>query len=350
MIWCSKRTGFAQTTAAGSRMAFARARISFLKHGTRTARDFSSAVHKASRTDSGKEEAADIFRQNGPSSLDAAQKWMKAQVETAPGHWEGMEMPIPALEGDEVLLKLRVCAIGAGEQDPGHGFFGTVEALGPAVQNLEVGDRIAACVYPSPCFAQFVKVPASMCFRLSEELDDYTAAFVAPLAHVLQATRQVTAQLARPCVLRGAQMLRTALARARGFAPVISVVEGEARRRAALLMGADYAIDKNVCGDADAEIAKILAGREPEYQVSGDRLPERPESRSNWEDAVTLLTYKRVDPKPLYSVAMPLGDLQNAFEELDRPDGPVNVFVDTSLKVRFTFPGYQEPVSATIKP
>lgn len=272
-------------------------------------------------------------------------------METAPGKWEYREVPVPEPAENEVLLKMRVCAIGAGEARPGHGFFGTVEEMGSSVQSLLIGDRVAAVVLPGDCFAQYVCVPADQCYRLSEEMDDYTAAFVAPLAQILCATGVTDSHLAQPCLVRGAHLLRTGLARARGLAPVISIVCGSSQSQAAQKMGADYVIDAAKGSDhVDAELESILNGREPVYYVSGDELPEAPDPAEGWDAAVTLLRYRRVDPKPLFSVAVPLKDLPEAFRELESDSGTVNVFVDTSLQSRFTFPAYREPLAATIAP
>lgn len=275
---------------------------------------------------------------------------MKEQVEIAPGQWEYRDVPVPVPGDDEVLLKLRVCAIGDGETSPGHGFFGTVEEMGSSVQDFLIGDRVAATVRPDACFAQYVAVPASQCHKLPEEMDDYTAAFVAPLAQILRATVGAKALLAEPCVVRGAHVLRTALAHARGLVPVIAVVNGEGQRQAVLKIGADYAIDASASKDVEKEIASILEGKEPVYMVTGDVVPNDADPKSGWDEAVTLLRYRRVDPKPLFSVAVPLKDLPEAFAELRSGSEVVNVFVDTSLQTRFTFPAYREPMSATIAP
>ena len=278
------------------------------------------------------------------------QNQMKAHVEVAPGEWECRTVPRPLPGDGQLLLRMRVCAVGVSEDSPGHGFFGVVEELGSDVDDFAVGDRVAAYIGEGDCFAEYVCVAAEDCCQLSEELDDYTSAFVAPLAHILRTVEMYSVPLAKPCVIEGGHMLRTALACARGLAPVIAVVHGENERAAAKKVGADYAIDAETCGDCASEVASILGDQQPALVIRGDASSAEGTVPWSWQDAVTLLTYRRVDPKPLYTVAVPMEDLQSALDELRSPDGPVYVFLNTSLKSRFTFPAYREPMSATIKP
>lgn len=275
---------------------------------------------------------------------------MKEQVEVEPGRWEYRDVPVPVPADNEVLLKMRVCAIGAGEPRPGHGFFGTVEEMGPEVKGFLIGDRVAASLDSNVCFAQFVSVPADQCYGLSEEMDDYTAAFVAPLAQIVRAVDVADAPMAQPCVIHGADMLRTALANARGLAPVICIVEGESQRAAAVKMGADYVIDSTAEKDVDAALEQILKGRKAVHLSVDEKELNAPDPREGWEEAITLLQYHRIDPKPIFSIAVPLKELPEVLAELGGDAGPANVFIDTSLQTRFVFPGYREPVNATIAP
>lgn len=277
------------------------------------------------------------------------QNLMKAQVETEPDVWKYQEVSVPAPGDGEVLLKLRVCALRAGDSRQGYGFFGTVRELGSGVDSLEIGDRVAACMVDGNCFSDYVCVREENCCRLSEELDDYTSAFVAPLAYVLRTVEMTVAPLAQPCIVEGAHLLRIALACARGLAPVIAVVNSESERSAVLKIGADYAVNTEKCDDVASEVESILGGRDAAVTIKGDQTVPQAAGPLAWDDAITLLTYRRVDLKPLYAVAVPLADLPAALQEMDGERGPVVVFIDTSLKSRFTFPGYREPVSATLQ-
>lgn len=349
---------------------------------------------------------------------------MKAQIVRAPYQMEYTEVPIPEINDDEVLIKVKVCGICgsdwsiytgkyAADKLPmitGHEFWGEIAKVGKNSKGLKVGDRVAVdiCLTCGTCyfcrhddgllcetftqlgihtdggFAEYVKAPWKNCYLLPDEMDDYTAAFVEPLTAVLHNAQRMDAPIASSVAIIGCGLglLHGALAKARGMAPVIVIGTNAKRLETALEMGADYVIDLNKTPDAVAEVKKLTGGigvdfvieavgksetYEQAFQmlrrggklvafgiVGGDDyaklnpyefvLGEKKVTGScagignNWGDAITLLKYGRINPKPMFSMAVPLAELEDALKELrDKSKGLVKVFVCPELKERVYF-------------
>jgi threonine dehydrogenase-like Zn-dependent dehydrogenase len=58
---------------------------------------------------------------------------------------------------------------------------------------------------------------------------------------------------------------------------------------------------------------------------------------NNWGEAITLLKYGIIDPKPMFSMAVPLAELETALKEIREQNKLVKVFVCPELKERFYF-------------
>jgi threonine dehydrogenase-like Zn-dependent dehydrogenase len=88
-----------------------------------------------------------------------------------------VEEPVPAIDEHQVLLRVAACGVCASELDmwlgkaghatlpwyPGHEVSGVVEAVGPGVETLRPGDRVAAWV-TTRGYAEYVAVDADHCF------------------------------------------------------------------------------------------------------------------------------------------------------------------------------------------
>ena len=86
---------------------------------------------------------------------------MKAQIVRAPYQMEYTEVPVPEINDDEVLIKVKVCGICGSDTSiytgkyakdklpmiTGHEFWGVVEKVGKNAQGVNVGDRVAAVSY-----------------------------------------------------------------------------------------------------------------------------------------------------------------------------------------------------------
>jgi threonine dehydrogenase-like Zn-dependent dehydrogenase len=109
---------------------------------------------------------------------------MKAAVITAPKQIEVQEINLPEPEAGQVRLRLEGCGLCASNipvwegrewftypvaaGNPGHEGWGIVNAIGEGVENVEVGDRVAALSYNS--YAQYDIADADKVVKLPEAL------------------------------------------------------------------------------------------------------------------------------------------------------------------------------------
>lgn len=348
---------------------------------------------------------------------------MKAQVVKAPYQMEYTEVPIPEINDDEVLIKVKVCGICgsdwsiytgkyAADKLPmitGHEFWGEITKAGKNARNLKVGDRVAVdiCLTCGTCyfcrrgdgllcetftqlgihtdggFAEYVKAPWKNCYKLPDELDDYTAAFVEPLTAVIHAAQRMDAKIGSSVAVIGCGLgiLHGALAKARACAPVIVIGDDAARLATAKKLGADITININEVDDVVAEVKRITGGVGVDYVIEavgttqtyeqafkmlrrggkieafgiaaqGETaalepyefvLGEKKVSGScagignNWGEAITLLKYGIIDPRPMFSMAVSLAELETALKEIREKKNLVKVFVCPELKERVYF-------------
>ena len=112
-------------------------------------------------------ETAAIVTQNNSSSTEV--KTMQAAVITAPGSVELKQVPLPEPSKGEVRIKIEGCGVCASSipvwegrewfnyplppGNPGHEGWGVIDAIGPDVVCLRVGDRVAGLSYNA--FAQY---------------------------------------------------------------------------------------------------------------------------------------------------------------------------------------------------
>lgn len=350
-------------------------------------------------------------------------KTMKAQVVKAPYLMEYVDVPIPEINDDEVLIKIKVCGICgsdwsiytgkyAAEKLPmvtGHEFWGEIAEVGKNAKGLKVGDRVAAdiCLTCGTCyfcrrgdgllcetftqlgihtnggFAEYVKAPWKNCYHLPDDIDDYTAAFVEPLTAVLHAAQRMDAKIGSSVAVIGCGLgiLHGALAKARACAPVIVIGDDPARLAIAKKMGVDVTININEVPDVVEEVKRLTGGIGVDYVIEavgstktyeqafqmlrrGGKveafgiaakgqtaalepyefvLGEKKVSGScagignNWGEAITLLKYGIIDPKPMFSMAVPLAELEIALKEIRERNNLVKVFVCPELTERFYF-------------
>jgi threonine dehydrogenase-like Zn-dependent dehydrogenase len=238
---------------------------------------------------------------------------MRAQVVTAPNKMELKQVPIPQLNEDEVLIKIKYCgicgsdwAIYTGKYVPerlplvtGHEFFGIVAETGSKVPaSIKVGQRVAAdiCISCGACyfcrrgdgllcqtfeqigihtketsggFSEYLKAPWRNIYQVPGEIDDYTATFIEPMTTVIQASRRMNAKAGSSVVVIGTGLgiLHGAMAKLRGCAPVIVIGRNKARLTKAKEMCADHIIDIGETPDAIAEVLKLTGGIGADYVI-----------------------------------------------------------------------------------
>jgi (R,R)-butanediol dehydrogenase / meso-butanediol dehydrogenase / diacetyl reductase len=170
----------------------------------------------------------------------------------------------------------------------GHEFTGTVVEIGPGVNTVKVGDLVApdACQHCGECyscrigrynvceklaftglmadgaFAEYVNVPAQLCYVLPPNFDPQAGSLIEPLATGFKAVRLAGSMMGETAVIFGGGTIGLGTlmcAKASGAAQVIVVEMSAARKKLAKECGADVILDPKEC-DVIAEIKKLTNG------------------------------------------------------------------------------------------
>lgn len=243
---------------------------------------------------------------------------MTATMRAARWHGRGdvrvEDVPIPRVGPGEVLLRVSWCGICGtdveeyrdgpvvvpvgvpnaitGQQAPitlGHEFAGSVVEIGPDVDGLAVGDRVAPeiCLFCGECWycrrheyalcvswvtigfhgdgglAEYVKVPARMCVRLPDTIADDEAALIETTEVAVRAVRKGGVRLGDSVVIVGdgaVGLITLQVARAAGATTAILVGHRPARLEIGRQLGADAAIDSREPGWLD-RVRELTGGR-----------------------------------------------------------------------------------------
>jgi len=215
---------------------------------------------------------------------------MKALVLSQYRQLELQDLPQPTPAADEVLIQVRACGIcgsdvhgydgSTGRRIPplvmGHEAAGVIAAVGIAVKDFAVGDRVtfdstiscgqchfckrgqvnlcdARQVLGVSCgdyrragaFAEFVTVPARVLYRLPDGLAFEKAAMIEAISVAVHAVHLTPVELNDTAVVVGAGMiglLTLQAARLAGCRKIIAVDVDEGRLRTALSLGATHSI------------------------------------------------------------------------------------------------------------
>ncbi|MBE5972713.1 MAG: NAD(P)-dependent alcohol dehydrogenase [Lachnoclostridium sp.] len=219
------------------------------------------------------------------------------------------EIPVPEVGEKQVLVQLEYVGICGSdvhyyhhgncgaykvnlEEDYmlGHECAGTVVEVGPGVENLKVGDKVALepgitcgqCEFcksgrynlcpdvvflATPpvqgCYEEYIAFPENMCFKLPEHMSTKEGALIEPLSVGFHAANQGNVQTGDTVVILGAGCigLVTLLAcKARGAGKIIISDLVDARLEKAKELGADHVLNGKEA-DVLAEIAKLTDGK-----------------------------------------------------------------------------------------
>ncbi len=345
---------------------------------------------------------------------------MKAAVFEKVGVIKVKEVPVPEINDNEVLIKIKYTGICGTDWSiyngwysadklpmiPGHEFSGTIAGLGKNAKNLKVGDRVTAdinmgcgtCFYcirgekllcdsftqlgihTDGCFAEYVKAPWMQIHKLPENLSFEQGAFIEPVSCVIHSAKAMDAKLGSSIAIIGCGLgvLHARMAVLRACAPVIIFGDNRKRLQIAKDMGVDYAFHIDDVADPVAEVKKITNGRGVDYAIEAvgktktyeqafamlrrggkltafgivgeqDTIPMRPfdfvlgEKKitgscagvgADWPDAMTLISNGRIDPRPLFSMKVPLEDLDWALHELRKDPSLFKIFVSPEITKR----------------
>lgn len=235
-------------------------------------------------------------------------------------------------------------------------------------------------IHTNGTYAEYVKAPASLVHHLPDNLSFEEGAFIEPLSCCIHAAKAVNARIGSSIAIIGCGLgvLHARMAVLRACAPVIIIGDNTKRLQIAKNMGADYTIDVREVADPVAEVMKLTDGRGVDYAIEAvgttktyeqafamlrrggtlsafgitgeqDIMQVRPfefvlgEKKitgscagigDDWPDAITLLANGRIDPKPLFSMKVPLEDLEWSLHELRRDPNLFKIFVSPEASKR----------------
>ncbi len=239
---------------------------------------------------------------------------MKVAIMTGIGQMAYENRPIPTPQADEVLVKLEyvgICgsdmhyyetgAIGDFIVEPpfvlGHEPGGVVVAVGDAVKELKVGDRVAlepgktcgVCEYcrsgrynlcpdviffATPpvdgVFQEYVAHPETLCFKLPDNVSTLEGALIEPLAVGFHAANQGGATTGQTAVVTGAGCIGLSAVmalKAKGVDQVYVIDVMEKRLEKALELGADAVINATKVDDVIAEVQRLNGGKQLDLAI-----------------------------------------------------------------------------------
>ena len=229
---------------------------------------------------------------------------------TRANHIEIKETDIPKIGADDVLIRIRHVTICGSDahlfEDPsygglimppvlpiilGHECGGIIEEVGSNVKHLKKGDKVAVepgsgcgkCKYclegrynlcpemdfmAAPPFhrgalSRYVAHPASMVFKLPENMDTIEGALIEPLSVGLHAANRSGAKLGGSAIVLGAGcigLMTIASLRAMGVSPIIVSDLFDLRLHNAVNMGADAVINATA-GNVYDEVMELTGGK-----------------------------------------------------------------------------------------
>ena len=209
---------------------------------------------------------------------------MKAAVFMGQKNIQVLNVPKPLIRADEVLVKVAYCGICGSDVTAyktgnyvvgltiGHEFSGIIERVGSRAEDLKVGDRVTGngvipcreCSFcldgkPSLCesmdmpgvtsngaFAEYVKLPARVVYKLPEELSLLDAPLVDPLACILHPINLSSFKPLDSILIQGAGplgVLTLETLKRSGAKKIIVAEISKGRKRLAQELGADRVID-----------------------------------------------------------------------------------------------------------
>lgn len=218
---------------------------------------------------------------------------MKIAALRAPREFELIDVPMPEVAPDEVLLRVAACGVCTSELDqwegkasiqyphyPGHEVSGIVEKVGSRVQSFQPSDKVSAWV-TSRGFAEYVAVKAEFCFPAGEVPLD--VALAEPLACAVNAVELANPSLSDDIVIVGAGFMGNLVQKLVQLKGPRHVIVADTRPDAlerAHKMGATHVVDvrtsslpqivRELTDDLGADVSFEATGAQVPLQLLGD--------------------------------------------------------------------------------
>jgi threonine dehydrogenase-like Zn-dependent dehydrogenase len=235
-------------------------------------------------------------------------------------------------------------------------------------------------IHTDGTYAEYVKVPWELVHVLPDEIDFLTGAFVEPVSCVIHSAKAMNVTIGSSVAILGSGLgvLHAGVARHRGAAPVIVIGRSKKKLKNAERLGADVTISIEDEPDPVGAVRKLTGGRGADYVVEAVGTPATYEQAfamvrpggtvaafgitgvddiigvrpydlvlgekhvagscagvgNDWNDAIALLQYGRIDPKPLFSMVVPVEELEDALRELRENRELIKVFVSSEISNR----------------
>lgn len=233
---------------------------------------------------------------------------MKAMLLSEYKKLEVVDMPMPDVGPDDLLVEVKACGIcgsdihgwdgSSGRRIPplvmGHEAAGIVHQIGSTVKGFQVGDRVTfdstvSCGRCASCrkgsinlcenrqvlgvscnefrrhgaFAEFVVVPQNISYKLPDELAFEHAALIEAVSIAVHASNRTPVKLGDTAVVVGSGMIGLLVVQAirlAGAARVIAVDLEDSKLELAKSLGADEGLNPKQC-DVVAEVKRLTGGR-----------------------------------------------------------------------------------------
>jgi threonine dehydrogenase-like Zn-dependent dehydrogenase len=333
---------------------------------------------------------AELVRNDAPAAAKAPPKTMQAAVQTGPGRMEVQEVPVPEPGPVQVRVRIEGCGVCASNLGPwagpdwmsfptepgamGHEGWGVVDAVGPQVRDVKVGQRVAALSYKA--YAQYDIADADAVVPLPPGLDGQPFPGE-PLGCAFNIFRRSDIQAGQTVAIVGVGFLGAILTRLAtdAGARVIAVSRRPLSLEIARRMGAAEVIPmedhaaiiervKQLTGGRFCERVIEAVGKQWPLDLAGELTAERgrlivagyhqdgPRQVNMWlwnwrgidvvnaherdpreyvrgiREAVEAVASGRLDPSLLYTHTYPLEQLGAALDATrDRPDGFLKALV-----------------------
>jgi threonine dehydrogenase-like Zn-dependent dehydrogenase len=247
-------------------------------------------------------------------------------------------------------------------------------------QKLMCRDFRQLGIHMDGTYAEYVKAPYEQVHKLPDGLDFLAGAFIEPVSCVIHSSKAARITHGSSVAILGAGLgvLHGALARLRGAAPVIVIARNPKKLAIAREMGADLTVNVNEVKDPVAEVKRLTEGRGADYVVEAVGTPQTYEQAfemvrpggtvvafgicagddtikvrpfdlvlgeknvasscagvgPDWPDAIALLANGHIKPQALFSMIVPVEELEAALKELRTNPQLTKVFVSCDITKR----------------